>query len=206
MDDIKILLVDDHAVMRVGLASLLGTQKGLCVIGDAGDGETALRKAQKLKPDVAIVDLMMPGLDGVETTRRLKETLPGIHVLILTTYGTADGIGHALDAGAEGALVKTAELPELLAAIKTVAAGKRFLAAEVRQLLAEEPSLPELSARQLEVLESVTRGLTNDDIARQLGIAVPTVSEHLNAIFSKIGASNRTEAVAIALRRHLLKT
>ena len=202
---IKVLLIDDHAIMRSGLASLLRTRKDIEVVGDAGDGETGIQKAVKLKPDVVIMDLMMPGMDGTEATRLLLQRLPETKVLIFTTFGTADGIGHALEAGASGAIMKNVEFPELVDAIKTVASGGRAMSPEIEQILSEDPPLPELSARQTEILHSITRGLSNEDIARQLGISVPMVKEHVQATFSKIGASNRAEAVSIAMRKHLLK-
>ena len=205
MKKTTVLIVDDHAIMRKGLASLLQTSKDIDVLGDAGDGESGIRKAIKLKPDVVIMDLMMPGMDGTEATRRLREQLPGAKVLIFTTFGTADGIGHALNAGASGAIMKNVELPELVAAIRTVAAGGRVLSPEIEQILAADPPVRELSSRQTEILHSITRGLSNEDIARQLGISVPMVKEHVNATFEKLGAANRAEAVAIAMRKHLLK-
>ena len=202
---IKVLLIDDHAIMRSGLASLLRTRKDIEVVGDAGDGETGIQKAVKLKPDVVIMDLMMPGMDGTEATRQLLQKLPETKVLIFTTFGTADGIGHALEAGASGAIMKNVEFPELVDAIKTVASGGHAMSPEIEQILSEDPPLPELSARQTEILHSITRGLSNEDIARQLGISVPMVKEHVQATFTKIGAANRAEAVGIALRKHLLK-
>ena len=205
MKKTTVLIVDDHAIMRKGLASLLQTSKDIDVLGDAGDGESGIRKAIKLKPDVVIMDLMMPGMDGTEATRRLREQLPGAKVLIFTTFGTADGIGHALNAGASGAIMKNVELPELVTAIRTVAAGGRVLSPEIEQILAADPPVRELSSRQTEILHSITRGLSNEDIARQLGISVPMVKEHVNATFEKLGAANRAEAVAIAMRKHLLK-
>ena len=206
MKPIRVLLVDDHAILRMGLASLLGTRSGISVVGEAGNGEEGLRLAHKTKPDVVLMDLMMPVMDGVEATRRLTSELPETKVVILTTFGTADGISHALAAGACGALMKDIKLPELVGALQTVAGGGRVLAPEIEQMLKDNPPVPELSARQEEILRSVVRGLTNAEIARQLGISVPMVRDHLNAVFAKVGATNRTEAAVLALRRHLLKT
>ena len=206
MKPIRVLLVDDHAILRMGLASLLGTHTGIDVVGEAGNGEEGLRLALKLKPDVVLMDLMMPVMDGVEATRRLAVEAPMTKVIILTTFGTADGISHALAAGACGALMKDIKLPALVEAIQTVAGGGRALAPEIEQMMKENPPVPELSARQEEILRSVVRGLTNAEIARQLGISVPMVRDHLNVVFAKVGAANRTEAAVLALRRHLLKT
>ena len=202
---IKLLLVDDHIMIRLGLSSLLKTRPELEIVGDAGDGETALRLALKLRPDVIVMDLMMPELDGIETTRRLLAEWPEAKVLILTTFGTSDGISQALDAGAKGAILKNADLTELAAAIQSVAAGETSISDEIRQILADDPPTPKLSARQQEILESITRGLLNPEIARQLGISIPMVREHTTALFQKLGAANRTEAVAIALRKQLVK-
>ena len=205
MAPIRVFLVDDHALMRQGLVSLLGTRKDIDVVGDAESGETALRKLPKLKPDVVIMDLVMPGMDGAEATRQIKQIQPETHILILTSFSTADGIAQALNAGASGAILKTVKLPALAEAIRTVATGGTSIAPDIQQMLDETPPISPLSARQGEILESVVRGLTNKDIAKQLGISAPMVNEHLNALFAKIGAANRTEAVAIALRKHLLK-
>ena len=205
MKPTTILLVDDHAVMRMGLASLLETCRDVEVIGDTGDGESAIRKALKLRPDVVIMDLMMPEMDGVETTRRLLEKWPEANVLILTTFATSDGISRALEAGAKGAILKNSDLKGLRAAIHDVAEGKRHCSAEVEQIMTDDPPIPELSLRQLEILNSIVRGLSNPDIARQLGISLPMVKEHLTSLFAKLGVANRTEAVALALRKQLLK-
>ena len=205
MTPIRVFLVDDHALMRQGLISLLGTRKDIEVVGDAESGEIALRKVPRLKPDVVIMDLIMPGMDGAETTRQLKSLSPETRILILTSFGTADGIAQALDAGAGGAILKTVKLPALAEAIRTVASGGMAISPEIQQMLDETTPIPPLSARQGEILESVVRGLTNKDIAKQLGISAPMVNEHLNALFAKIGAANRTEAVAIAMRKQLLK-
>ena len=205
MNPIRVMLVDDHAVMRRGLASLLATCPELEVVGDAGDGETALKRADALHPDLVIMDLLMPRMDGAETTRRLRTRHPEIRVLVLTTSTSSDGIAQALEAGATGALLKSAELDELRTAIRNVAAGTRYISDEIAQIMTKDPPLPELTPRQLEILKSITRGFSNPDIARQLGISVQMVKEHMTALLLKIGAANRTEAVAIALRKHLLK-
>ena len=202
---IRILIADDHAIVRMGLASLLGTQNDIEVVGEAEDGEVAVRKAIKLMPDVIIMDLMMPKLDGVAATAEIHRQLPDAKVMILTSYGASDGIAHALAAGATGALMKSTEFSEFVSAIRTVAAGERVIAPEIARQLAEDPPVPELTPRQTEILHSITRGLTNADIAKQLDIREDSVKEHLTAIFAKLGAANRSEAVAIALRKHLLK-
>lgn len=206
MKKTRVLLVDDHAVMRMGLASLLRSEPGIEIIGEADDGASGVRLALQLKPDVVIMDLIMPIMDGAETTRQIMTQNPEMKILMLTTFGTADGIAHALEAGARGAILKSASLTELMSAIKTIADGGTFIASEIEQILSETPPVPKLSPRQAEVLESVVRGLSNEDIAMQLGISVARVREHLTALFSKMGTANRAETVAIALRKHLLKT
>ena len=205
MKPTTILLVDDHAVMRMGLASLLETCRDVEVIGDTGDGESAIKKALKLRPDVVLMDLVMPEMDGIETTQRLLEKWPEANVLILTTFATSDGINRALEAGAKGAILTNSDLKGLRAAIHDVAEGKRHCSAEVEQIMTDDPPIPELSSRQQEILNSIVRGLSNPDIARQLGISLPMVKEHLTSLFAKLGVANRTEAVALALRKQLLK-
>ena len=205
MTKIKTLLIDDHAVMRMGLASLLESTKDVEVVGDAGKGAEGIRKALATRPDVVIMDLMMPGMDGVETTRALLEKWPEANVLVLTTFETSDGISHALDAGAKGAILKSAELDELMNALRAVAAGKPYLSSEIRQIMKKDPPVPELSQRQYEIIESITRGLSNNEIAVQLGIDRSTVKNHLSILFQKLGVANKAEAVAVALRKQLVK-
>ena len=200
-----VMLIDDHAIMRMGLKSLLDTYADIKVVADAEGGEEAVRTAIANKPDVIVMDLMMPGMDGMESTRRILSEWSDAKILILTTYGTADAIGHTLDAGAKGAMMKNAELDELVAAIRKVARGEKFIDAEISQMLSEDSPIPELSPRQMQILESVTRGLSNEEIAEMLGIGLSVEKEHVRATFAKIGAANRAEAVAIALRKHLLK-
>ena len=205
MSKIRVLIVDDHAILRMGLSSLLRQKTDIEVVGDADGGESAIRKVQKLQPDVVIMDLMMPGMDGTEATRRIVADNPGTRVLILTTFGTADGLAHAIEAGAQGAILKSANFPDLVEAVRTVARGERYVSPDISSILAEEPPVPELSERQAEILESIIKGLTNKEIADNLGISLQRVKEHVSALLLKIGATNRSEAAVIALRKHLLK-
>ena len=202
---IRVLIADDHTIVRIGLATLLGAEKDIEVVGEAQNGEVAVKEALRLEPDVIIMDLMMPKKDGAEATAELREKLPSAKIIILTTFGASDGIAHALESGAAGALMKTADDDALVATIRAVAGGETVISSEIKRLLAENPPIPKLTPRQIEVLQSMTRGLTNRDIAKQLGIRQDRVDEHVAAILTKIGAANRTEAVAIALRKHLLK-
>ena len=202
---IRVLIADDHTIVRIGLRTLLGAEKDIEVVGEAKNGEMAVKEALRLRPDVVIMDLMMPKMDGAEATAALHEKLPETKVIILTTFGSSDGIAHAIESGAAGALMKTANDAALISTIRSVAGGKTVISPDIKRLLAEDPPIPVLTTRQAEVLQSMMRGLTNRDIAKQLGIRQDGVNEHVAAILAKIGAANRTEAVAIALRKHLLK-
>ena len=202
---IRVLIADDHTIVRAGLAALLGTERDITVVGQAKNGVEAVREAVRLQPDVVIMDLMMPKMDGVEATTEIAGKAPAAKVIVLTTFGTSDGIAHALDVGAKGAILKNADNAQLISAIRKVAKGGEFVSPEIRQQLAVDPPIPSLTPRQKEILASMVRGLTDRDIARQLGIRQDGVNEHVSAILQKLGAANRTEAVATALRKHLLK-
>ena len=201
----RILLVDDHALLRRGLADLISYEKDMTVIGEAGDGEAAFHAAMDLKPDLVVMDLMMPVVDGVEATRRIKEALPDTRILVLTTFGTSADVARAVEAGASGAIMKDASTDEQLSAIREVAAGGRVIAPEIKRYMDSNPMPPAFTQRQMQILEFVTQGLGNKEIANHLDISTDAVKQHLAAIFTKIGAANRSEAVSIALRRHLLK-
>jgi len=200
----RILIADDHAIVRMGLSSLLGMQDGFEVVGDAEDGDAAVKRSLELKPDVVIMDLMMPKKDGAAATAEIHAALPGTKILVLTTFGTSDGIANALNAGATGVLMKSSPNTELVAAIRTVVAGGMAISDEVERLMEEDPPAKALTPRQMQILEAMTRGLTNQEIALALGIREDRVKDHVNVIFTKLGAANRTEAVAIALRKQLL--
>ena len=205
MKPVSVLLVDDHALIRRGLADLIRYESDLKVAGEAANGQEAVEAARKLNPDVIVMDLMMPEMDGVEATRRIKAERPDSRILILTTFGTSADVARAMAAGASGAIMKDAETDDQLAAIRAVAAGGKAFSPGIEKSLNEQQPTPNLTDRQLLILESVTRGLTNRDIATMLGISADAVKQHLAAIFTKIGAANRSEAVSIALRKHLLK-
>ena len=206
MRKIRLLVADDHAVVRMGLVTLLESEKDIEVVGEAGDGNAAVSAARKTAPDVVLMDLVMPKKDGADATAAIKAERPETKVLILTTFSDTDDIARALNAGAEGAMLKNADYSEVAAAIRKVAAGKKSVAPEVRKMLAENPPLPELTDRQMDILASMVRGLTNADIAKQFGITPDGVKFHITSILAKLGAANRSEAVAIALRKHLLKS
>ena len=205
MNAIRVLIVDDHALFRMGLSSIFGTRADISVVGDASNSAMALQKSLKLRPDVIIMDLMMPGKDGAETTALIRHEWPEAKILVLTTFGTSDGITRALNAGAMGATLKSTDVEELYRAIQSVARGESYISPEVQKIMSEDPPLAALSPRQQKVLESMARGLTSADIAKELNISFDMVRGHTKALLLKLGAANRTEAVAIALRKHLLK-
>ena len=202
---IKILIADDHTIVRTGLTALLGTVPGMEVVGEAKNGEEAVRLTVRLDPDIVIIDLMMPKKNGVTATGELKARNPRTQVLVLTSFGSSDQLSDALKAGATGAIMKNSPNKALIDAIRAVAAGRTAVSAEVRHLIASDPPAPELTPRQKEVLSSLSRGLTNKDIAHLLAIGEDRVEQHIRSLLTKLGAANRTEAVAIALRKHLLK-
>jgi DNA-binding NarL/FixJ family response regulator len=202
---IRILIADDHAVVRRGLRSLIQTEKDLLVIGEASNGIEAVESTLRLKPDVVIMDLIMPEKSGAEAIAEIMAQAPETRIIILTTFGTVDDMARAIESGAAGALLKTSDENELIAAIRTVAANGYAISSEVQQLMAENPPAPQLTSRQLEVLNSMSQGFSNADIAGQLGIKEFSVREHVAGIMAKLEASNRAEAVAIALRKRLLE-
>ena len=206
MKKTSVLLVDDHSVVRMGLAAIINIEKDLKVCGEAESGAEAVKLAREMRPDVVVMDFMMPGMDGAEATEAVLRASPESKVLVLTTYGTSVDIARALKCGAAGAVTKNLSNDELADAIRATARGERMLSAEIEASLSEAESDNGLTTRQREVLDSITRGLSNDDIAGMLGISKVRVKQHLAALYQKLGAANRAEAVAIALRRQLLKS
>ena len=201
----RILIADDHAVVRLGLSSLFSAQKDMEVVGQAKNGEEAVRLALELQPDVTLLDLVMPRKDGAEALAEIKAEIPDAKVVILTSFGSYEGVARAVRAGAAGAILKTTEDEQIVPIMRRIAAGERFISPEIKKLLAESPALPDLTERQRTILDALTRGLSNNDIAASLDTTPENIRDHLKVIFAKIGAANRTEAVAIALKKHLVK-
>lgn len=205
MTPIRILIADDHALMRIGLKSILDLQPDMTVVCEARNGQEAVKLADQHKPDVIIMDLLMPQLNGAEATRLILERDPDAKVMILTSYGMSTDLGKAIQHGAIGAQPKEVPTEAFLAAVRAVAAGKQTIAPEFAAQIAESNQLLDLTQRQQEILTSLVRGLTNAEIGRQFGISPITVNKHIAVICAKLNAANRTEAVSIALRKQLLK-
>ena len=201
---IKVLIADDHGIVRAGLASILGFEDDIAVVGEASNGLHAVAQCKALRPDIIIMDLMMPQLTGVEATVRITREMPETKVMILTTYGSADDIGRALEAGAAGAMIKTVSNDTLVSAIRQIAAGGSYIAPEIRRMLKSEPPGPCLTERQREILAAAMRGLTNEDIARQFDISSSGVKQCLSKIYMKLNVANRSEAIAYALQKKIV--
>ncbi|WP_410648259.1 response regulator [Amycolatopsis sp. cmx-4-54] len=204
---ITIMLVDDHPVVREGLRGMLEAEPDLSVIGEAGSGDEAVALSRVKQPDVILMDLRMPGLDGVGATRKILADRPGQRVVVLTTYETDADILRAVEAGASGYLLKDASRAELAGAIRAASRGETVLAPSVAGKLVNRvrnPTTSPLSAREIEVLRLVARGSTNADIGRALHISEATVKTHLLRTFGKLDVSDRTAAVTTAMRLGLL--
>jgi DNA-binding NarL/FixJ family response regulator len=208
---IRVLVADDQRAVRDGLAMLVGLVDGLEVVGTAADGREAVDLAGALAPDVVLMDLRMPEMDGTEATRRIRAALPGTHVLVLTTYADDDALFPALRAGARGYLTKDASAEEIERAIRDVAAGSTHLDRAVQQRLVAallktgqpSPGSADLTTREVEVLKLIAAGLSNAEIASKLVVSAATVKTHVNHIFQKTGARDRSQAVRYAFEHGL---
>ncbi|MEV6331563.1 response regulator transcription factor [Streptomyces sp. NPDC051909] len=205
-EPVRILLCDDHAVVRAGLLALLGSAPGIEVVGEAGSGEEAVAMAAHLRPDVVLMDLQLgAGIDGVEATRRIAPT--GVHVLVLTTYDTDADITRAIEAGATGYLLKAERPEELFAAIHSAAQGRTTLSPPVASRVMDRmrgAAGPSLTDRERDILGQLAHGLGNREIARALFISEATVKTHLGRIYAKLGVDTRAGAVAVAKEQRLL--
>jgi DNA-binding NarL/FixJ family response regulator len=214
---VKVLIVDDDALMRAGLRGVLASDEGIELVGEADDGRQAAYRTRLLKPDVVVMDVRMPDLDGISATREVLDAFPDVKVVILTTFEQDDYIFGALSAGASGFLLKRTRPEELIAAIHTIAAGDSLLSPSVTSRVIEQmaglpapdaagdPRLEELTTREREVLEHVARGLSNAEIAAALVIEESTVKTHVKRVLAKLGARDRVQAVIFAYETGLIR-
>ncbi|MEZ5285121.1 MAG: response regulator transcription factor [Vicinamibacterales bacterium] len=201
----SVLLVDDHALLRTGVANIINQEPDLRVVAEAGNGLEALEVYERVKPDVTLLDLRMPLMEGVEVVRRLRERDPRARVIVLTTYDTDEEISRALRAGAKAYVLKDIAADELVACIRDVLAGKTYLAPAAAAKLAEGVTRVQLTPRELASLRLMADGKSNKEIANELGISDRTVKTHLGHLFEKLGVTSRTEAVKVATRRGLVR-
>lgn len=198
-DTVKILFADDHQIVREGLMRLIERESDLKVIAETDNGTDAVRLALQLRPDVTILDLRMPGLDGASAAVEILKRAPESKIVLLTSFTTAADIKRALNAGALGAVIKDCPCEMLIDAIRSVANGEKFVSQEIANIMEEAKRLPALSPRQKDILRLVAKGFNNDEIASRIGITRHGVKAHLAIVFERIGASSRTEAASIAI-------
>ncbi len=202
---IRVLCADDHPLVRKGLASILSNEPDIRLIGEAANGREAIDEFRRLRPDVTLMDLRMPDIDGIAATRTILTEFPDARIIALTSYDGDQDIFRALEAGARGYLLKDMVHTDVLHAIRTVHAGKRLVPPVVAERLADAFPRAPLTPREIEVLRLVAQGLANKEIADRLGTAAGTIKMHLQNILSKLGASDRTHAVTIAIQRGILR-
>ena len=208
-DVIRVMIVDDHDIVRGGLVNMMDAFDDLSLVGEASNGEEALRLCETLLPDVILMDLVMPVMNGVTATQHIHETYPDVRIVVLTTYKEEELVQGALQAGAMSYLLKDVSIDELAAAIRNAYAGRATLAPEATQALISAATRPpqvgyDLTEREREVLALIVKGSSNREIADQLVISHSTVKNHVSSILSKLNAANRAEAVALALQNNLV--
>jgi len=200
----RILFADDHQIVREGLSRLIGREDGLMIVAEAENGLEAVRLAQELHPDLAILDLRMPVMDGAAAAKEILGADPTAKILLLTSFATAAEVKVALDAGVLGAVVKDSSSETLIEAIRATARGEKFVSQEIADIIAEKQLAPTLSTRQKDILRLVAKGFNNEEIAEQIGITRHGVKAHLAIAFDRLGASSRTEAASLALSLGLI--
>ena len=201
---IRILVADDHFIVRMGLIALVSTEQDMEVVGEAVDGAQALDLCAKCNPDLVLMDLRMPNRDGIQATTEIRSRFPNARVLILTTFDGDEDIHRALQAGADGYVLKDATGEELIPALRAVASGQRWIPKAVASRLASRKSFEDLTPREVQVLQHLARGLANKEIAEALSISEHTAKDHLKNILGKLRVADRTEAVTAALQRGII--
>src|SRR5919197_1146458 len=201
----SVLLVDDHALLRTGVANIINQEPDLRVVAEAGNGLEAIEAYERHHPDVTLLDLRMPEMEGVEVVQRIRAQDPQARVIVLTTYDTDDEISRALKAGAKAYVLKDISADDLISCIRAVLAGKTYLAPAAAAKLAEGVTRVQLTPREMATLTLLADGKANKEIANELGISERTVKTHLAHLFEKLGATSRTEAVKVATRRGLVR-
>jgi two-component system, NarL family, response regulator len=204
-EKIRILLADDHEVVREGLAAILGRRDDFEVVAEVGDGEAAVEAWRRLKPNVALLDLRMPKLEGVEAIRQIREFDNDAKLIILTTYDGDEDIYQGLRAGAKGYLLKDTPREQIVDAIHAVIAGRTYIPSQVGEKLASRVNTDMLTDKELQILKQIAEGLSNKQVAKTLSISEGTVKFHTNSIYSKLGVTSRTEAIKIAAARGLVR-
>lgn len=199
-----ILCVDDHPLVRKGIAAILANEKDMKLIAEAGSGAEAVEVFRQFHPDITLMDLRMPGIDGIEATKEIRKIDPDAKIIALTSYDGDQEIYRALEAGVRGYILKESVHTEIVRAIRVVQSGKRLMPPEVAERLSEHFPQVALTPREIEVLQHVAKGLGNKEIGVRLGTAAGTVKMHLQNILSKLGASDRTHAVTLAIRRGII--
>jgi two-component system, NarL family, response regulator len=202
---IRILIVDDHPVVRTGLTSMLATQPGMDVVGSAPSGEEALAMLEETRPDLILLDVRMPGMDGLSTLRALAKLEAGPRTIVLTSFETDEDIYRAVQAGARGYLLKNSQQDEIVDAIRAVHAGRRHIPPRIAARLADRMTRSNLTARELEILEMLAKGLTNKQIGVALGISDNTARNHVNSIIDKLEVADRTEAATAAIEQGIIR-
>ena len=200
----RILFADDHQIVREGLSRLIGREDGLMIVAEAENGLEAVRLAQELHPDLAILDLRMPIMDGAAAAKEILGADPTAKILLLTSFATAAEVKVALDAGVLGAVVKDSSSETLIEAIRATARGEKFVSQEIADIIAEKQLAPTLSTRQKDILRLAAKGFNNEEIAERIGITRHGVKAHLAIAFDRLGASSRTEAASLALSLGLI--
>jgi two-component system NarL family response regulator len=201
---IRVMICEDHQIVREGLVVLLQANDDFQVVAEAGDGQTAVELFRRDPPDVTLIDLRMPKMDGVEVIRVLRRDYPTSRFLVLTTYDTEEDISRALQAGASGYLLKGTDRATLRDAIRLIYNGRRYISPEIAERVLPGAKAEELTDREVEVLRRIAEGMSNREIGQQLGIAESTVKTHVNRLLSKLGVTDRTKALVLALKRGLV--